>query len=400
MNFDRTLFYTVLIPVFSLLFYLAVPGIGAFHVRRRWRRFRRHVVRTSMYPTIRYGDFIHTRDEGFVGYYRFVGSLEAIQGSDTAWIHDGAMSVSAKLSGVPVHVLPASSLSMSEEQIEQHGGFLGDETPQHMTWNRISTLPEGTRIMLSGTLYSERGHAVFRDTRSVPLMVLLFDGDERTVLRRAIWSGRQKNEYWNQFTLSSLLAGTVALFVLAYYFSRSPMLRPQAILALVAGAAPILPFLPPGIGLFFVYRYVWGLGRVRRAERDVLALPVRYFGDDETPTRGEVVLPDGEIYVARRVDSLEEAHRLAPSASIREVPQRLHASGHEYWVFGTPGASGVSAPSDSMAEHLLVPANPWRASKVCDRHARALEVLALVSFALGICGNAILTLYVLAGWLR
>ena len=42
-------------------------------------------------------------------------------------------------------------------------------------------------------------------------------------------------------------------------------------------AAPVAPFLPPGVALYYLYRYFWKMARRLRAERDLLRLPLRYF---------------------------------------------------------------------------------------------------------------------------
>lgn len=396
--------YPMLIAAIALLFFAVVPGLGALHVRRRWRSFRSRIVQTALYPAVGYDDFVRADDEGFVGYHRFIGSLEAIQGTDTVWVHDGTMSVRAELGQVVVHFLPSDPLEREEENRSGPGESLPDETPQHLPWSRVWTLPEGTRMLIGGALYVERGHAVFRSEREVPLSVVLFDGNDDTILKRSIWSGRQKNEYWNQFTLSSLLAGAVALFVLAYYVSPEPMLRPAALLALVAGACPVLPFLPPGIGLFFVYKHLWHLGRTRRGQRDLLALPVYRFNEPEdgSVAAQEVRLPDGESYVMEPTKNLDQAKRIASRARVRSAGCRAWERSGFSVVFGVRGDRGdtVTKPADPLAEHLIIPGNPWMLSRRCARSAKQLEIASLLCFAAGLAGNAFLVLFALASWIR
>ncbi len=118
----------VVITAIAGVFYFLVPGIGAFHVRRRWRRFRRQIVETSGRRTLRYGNF-ERAEEGYVGHFRFIGALEAIQGSDTVWVHDGTMSVSADLRGVSVMLLPSISQEDPLDPLERNEDVLPDEMP-------------------------------------------------------------------------------------------------------------------------------------------------------------------------------------------------------------------------------------------------------------------------------
>jgi hypothetical protein len=397
--------YPLIIAGISFLFYIFIPGIGAVLARRRWRRFRTRIFESADCPSIRYGDLEHDSKEGFIGYYRFIGSLEAIQGSNVAWIRDGNISVSAELDGVTVHVLPTADQEDSQPRFEQNAALLPDETPQRLPWNTISTLPEGTRLILCGALYSERGHTVFRTEKKTPLTVVLFDGTERSIFRRSIWSGRQQNEYWNQLTWISLLTGAISLFVLAYYLSRVPVLRTSAILALVAGVGPILPFFPPGIALFFLYRNLWRMGRVRRAERDLLLISTYRF-DDSCKTRRSctMTLADGELYGYTSVAGIEEAFAIAPKGRIRSTSITSTHDSDVYWVFGRPiddpNRVELSMSDDPMAENVIISGNPWETSRICSRSARLFEFLATVSFAAGLAMNGILLLAALVSWMR
>ena len=74
--------YLILIAGIAILFYAAFPAIGAFLVRSQWRLFRNRVTAASRYPTA--SPLATGRERSAsVGYFRFFGSLEAIQGDDT-----------------------------------------------------------------------------------------------------------------------------------------------------------------------------------------------------------------------------------------------------------------------------------------------------------------------------
>jgi hypothetical protein len=65
---------------------------------------------------------------------------------------------------------------------------------------------------------------------------------------------------------------------------------------LTASLLPLLIFIPPGILLFFLFRRLWKRGRILRAERDLLQLPLRYFDSVQDRNTVESPLPDGETF--------------------------------------------------------------------------------------------------------
>ena len=58
------------------------------------------------------------------------------------------------------------------------------------------------------------GRAVFSGNRKNPLIVIIYDGESRTLLERSISCGRQKNEYWNFLTPWSIAAGGIVSLLL------------------------------------------------------------------------------------------------------------------------------------------------------------------------------------------
>ena len=395
----------LLIIALILFFFGLVPGLGAFYTRSRWRKFRRSITDASFFPAVGYDSTVQ-RPNGFIGYYRFWGSLEAIQGSDTIWVRSGNLSLSAELGGVPVYLLPSYSFADVEGVVERNEVTFQDEMPARVSWNRIFTLPEGTQLSLSGALFAERGHRVFRSDRKHALTVIIYEGDRNSILRRSIWGGRQRNEYWNQFTPTSLITGSIALLFLAYNFFRMPLMRLPAIVSLLAGVSPVLPFFPPGLLLFFLYRYLWKRGRLNRAERDLLRLPMRYFDPSAVADGASVYLPDGEHYRIGIFTRREEAHEALSEGKIRTTSLLRRRPGRDpvYWIFGKPiekdGEIRYGQPDDPMAEPLLIPGNPVKLSSLCNKQARINELLAACSFAAGYLLNAILALLALSLWFR
>jgi hypothetical protein len=414
----------------ALLFYAVIPGFGAFSVRARWRLFRQRLRESSLLSFLQYSDL----DKGgglplLLGNYRVFGDLEAIQGSHRIWINDGQLSVCVDLEGVGVYLLPSTTPRAARLPIEHGGELLPDEQPATVPWNQIFSLPAGTRMFVSGALFSEEGGAVFRSRPGQPLLVVLYDGDRNTILQRAIWGGRQRNEYWNQFTMASLLTGSFCLLLLAFVLLRTPMTRFAPLAALSLAFYPVAGLLPPGFLLFYLYRHLWKTGRRLRAERDMLRLPLRYYsqapGSAEagaaTPESSAAVratgvlttLPTGEPYLMSSDPELLIRGELAIRGTEPALAQvRLQRRGEGLpeqqacpVLFGTPawnplhppetGAERwVQRPTDPMAELVLAVDDPSSLAEACERRARLFEFLSAVCVMAALALNHFLLLLV------
>ena len=265
----------ILVFAVAFLFFGLIPGIGAFFVRSRWRLFRRRIAESSLYPLLNYSDLSRTGD--FLGRYRVFGQLEAIQGENRIWINNGSFTVEADLRQAKLYFLPSFSAGARTLPVERLQEEVPDEQPTLVSWNKIFSLPAGTQIFAAGQLNSEEGRGVFRSQNKDPLLVVMYDGRSNTIVQRAVWGGRQKNEYWNQFTLASLLTGSFCMVLLAYIFLRSSPSSLPVLFALSLALFPISGVLPPGFVLYYLYRFFWKRARMLRAERDLLRLPLRYY---------------------------------------------------------------------------------------------------------------------------
>jgi hypothetical protein len=380
----------------AFLFFALIPGIGAFSVRSKWRVFRRRVMECSLYPILRYADL--ARGDGKQGCFRALGELEAFQGRNRIWINTGTFTVEADLAGVRLYLLPSMISGKGEEQP------LPDEQPAEAPWDRIFSLPSGMKLFVGGRLYLEDGRRVFRSEPREPLLVVFYDGEPRSILPQAIWGGRQRNEYWNQFTLASLLTGFFCLALMAYVALRTPQTVLPGIPGLVAlslALAPLAPFLPPGVALYFLYRYFWKKARRLRAERDLLRLPLRHFppGEASGEERG-VALVTGETYLMSCNPNLE----LTGDPILRTCSMRGRRSGPD-WLFGAvdpsaPEGRMLQVPRDPLAELVRVPGDPVQLAQRCNRLAHVLELAAAVCFGLGTAGNLFLILLILRLTLR
>jgi len=397
---------TLLIVLIALFFYVLIPGIGAFAVRARWRRFRRGVTSASLYP---FAGYAHLRGSGDlpegarIGNFRFLGSLEAIQGDDTIWVKDGHVSLPADMSGVSVYLVPAEAGPYSGDFGAGHAGVVPDRTPTVIRWQKLSSLTEGTRVFLAGALTVKGGKPVFAATDRAPLLVVLYDGDEKRLIHRSIWRGRQRNEYWNQFTPVSLAGGSLALVTAAYVFLHSPPDRVPALMAVSLSVLPLLPFFPPGVIGFFAYRSLWKRGRFLRAERDLVRLPLRYFqsgaaaGDSGSPASRHGVLqrvtrlPDGQSYGELRLGSRDSGEVMRGGGRFQEVSVARTEEVHEYYAYGAvtdaEEDTALSVPADPMAEMVITPGNPEVLARLCETRSRWFEIASMGALFSGLFVN-------------
>lgn len=382
------LFFIILI---ASLFYGLVPLVGAFSVRSRWRRFRTQLMKSSLRPSLTY-KAVHG-DKNMAA-YRIFGSLQAVQDENILWLADGNVSVSIDLEGVPVYILP--SVPKGESIIKT--GVYPDESPQRTYWNRIFSLPERTNIFVSGELVHEDGRSGFRNTKDVPLIVIIYDCDNSNFYSHAILSGRQRNEYWNVLTPGSLTIGSFSLFIYFYLLIQMPYMQFTAVTAITFSLVPVMPFLPPGLLFYYIYRYFWKKARILRAERDLLRLPVNFFSDQGGLSMSNtVILSDGAEYRCQIKNNLEEAWTLFDNAIIRDSSLlESHTERKEYYVFGSESKS----KADPMTETLIIPGNPDVLSLDSTKKAQKYEIFSVFSFGFGFFMNLFIFLTVITLFIR
>ncbi len=399
--------YLVLLAlVVAFLFFILIPGLGAFLVRAKWRRFRAHMIVASTYAIMDYSD-LSKENEGST--YRFFGTLEAIQDTNRIWMRSGDVSAAADLENVPVYILPSMS---SDESLDD---VLSGEEPQSVPWKQISSLPAGVELFVAGTLHLEDGLTLFRSHPRFQLLVVIFDGGKDTILRRAVRSGRQPNEYWNQFTLISLITGSFSLLLLTYLFLGNPATRVPALIALALSASPLAVLLPPGVVFLYPYKSFWTRARTLRAERDLQRLPLRYFKafpnaalpnaalpsaalTDRTEREAVSVLPNGERYMMISGTSDYVSSRLSPDDRNAVPPDHLtiSPSDNEVYLFGafSDDASVITAPLDPMADLIMIRGNPEENAVRCSKRAMLFTVLSGVFLSLDLFPNLFLMLFV------
>jgi hypothetical protein len=368
-------FPLVLAAFLAAFFYLGLPAVGAFAVRSRWRAFRRRMKELSLNPIAGYGAVSgsgQARPGEKLGEFRFFGGIEAIGKEEKIWIRNEDLSLAVDMSQAQIYSLPMGS-TKEEGPDEENDIVFPDDMPERILWSKLVSVPEKTKIFVGGSLFVEEGLGVFKAERDSPLIVVLYEGAEETILRRAIWSGRQSNEYWNKVTPVSMSAGVFVMIILFFSILRRPILSTVAFLIGASASLPLIPFLPPGAILLILYRALWRRGRILRAERDTITLPMRYFPESERAA--SVRLPDGELYGWRRMSPLED-ESLPDGIRIRGAEAFSQSERPDFYtVFGALQQGKIVRPKDPMADFVAVVGDPARSSEICSRKARTSELV-------------------------
>ncbi len=254
----------ILGAVAALLFYGVLPIAGAFAARAGWRAFRRRFLASLEYPPLVLGDCLRNPD-GTVLDRRHTGAAEVLQGEDRLWVRGEDVTAAIRLKDARIYFLPAARTPQEPYDLEA-----ADESLRTASWSRLSGLLEGARVYAAGRVRIEGGLPVFQGTPSERPLILIHDGRDRDLPRRALWAGRHRNEYWNPVTLVSLTAGFLSTGAALYDLLRPPLLSLPAALTAALALSPVLPFLPPGLAFLSVYRRLWARARRLRARRDLL----------------------------------------------------------------------------------------------------------------------------------
>jgi len=388
------MFLVISIALFTaILFYVVIPVGGAFWVRSGWRSFRRSVLGCSLKKQVKYGEF-KSHGDGYLGDYRFVGTLQAIQGDDILWVSNKSISLPVNLSQVSVYTLPHSFLSSTRGGLLSLRHSLPDEVPRRTRWDHIFSLSEGTKILICGGLWRENGQLVLRRSDSQRLMVLIYDGDEGSILPRCVWGGRQRNEYMNSYTPWSIILGALLLLLEAYLFYNNPLASTLGRLTSILAIAPLTVFLPPGIIFFELYRLLWRRGRLFRAERDMLKLPVRFWpGAESLEDCPDIVSPDGFKYRYRRYETGRAGLDDNPRENLLDpaVCNSNEILASECYCFGPVDETGDFIHQDSsLTETVLLPGNPFDLARKSAAMARRMELLSGGAFGLGLVINMVI----------
>lgn len=295
----------MLLPLYAafaaaMVFYLLVPVAGAFMLRNQWRRFRERVISLVHAPSLGYADLATAEREGrtAVGRFRLFGTIEAIEGTNRIWLRGKQVSALVDLSHAPLYVAPAGSA----------GALTEAGSIDRLKWGSVSSLVEGTSMFVAGQLSIEAGRPVFVDTPGESLIAVCYDGSDSGLLSRLVAGGRAPNEYWNLPTRISLAIGLAVISGILLFLNRS-LFSSVRTLIFLAGAAPVLPFAPPGLALFFVYFRLWRRALAARTQRDLIRLPLRFSGERRI-LRADEAPPEGATWIGMPDHGADESQAL------------------------------------------------------------------------------------------
>lgn len=299
--------------------YLLVPVVGAFIIRRSWRRFRRRMTELRRAPLLSYAALRALREAadlpegkatilnaatesgGAPGSdYRLFGDFDSIEGDGRLlWIRNRSVTVPVVLENAALYILPVAG-----------SGGVEDAEPRRVEWNQLSTLNQHAAVFVGGPLELVDGRATFRSRNEAPLILIFYDGPAETVLPRAVRAGRKTNEYFNRATPFGIAFGVFAEFLVAQSYLGRPAFAVTATAATTAALLPLLSALPPGLLLVTLYRSRWRRGRSFRAYRDLARMPLdadpgayeRSIAEGNAPPEGfAAFLPPGDAGSRERI---------------------------------------------------------------------------------------------------
>ncbi|MDR0387114.1 MAG: hypothetical protein LBH57_03665 [Treponema sp.] len=368
---------------FAAFWYGMVPVAGAFVNRRGWRSFRRRFDDLRLRPFLDYAAY----RRGEAGLYRFIGGFESVTDGHTLWIRNDDLTIPIFLSGAHTYVLPMP------EKDEPSGIFdPGKETPARIDWDRVTSLTEGAKVFVGGALLARNNRLTFVSERDTPLLVIFYDGPDRSLTARTIRAGRDGHEYWNVVTPYALIAGAFCQLLIALNFLQRPAFRLTALSAFIAVFIPLFPMIPPGFALTILYKRLWWQARVFRAYRDLARLPLKHLPSGQ----GQGRLPDGELYMGLYCESLSDEVKAAMENRTLPllIPEKAADKHRGWYIFGAvPENNGeaVSAlprvPRDVFAACGIIPGNPQELARNFTRGAYILEIISWIALLAGISLN-------------
>jgi hypothetical protein len=349
-----------------------VPVAGAFVTRRSWRIFRRRFDELCLQPALDYAACQSTPPGGRL--YRFTGGFESLTEASagvkgiakgrTLWIRGDTLTLPIALEGAHTYMLPMP------EGGESPAGFdPGEESPERIRWDRISTLTEGAKVFVGGLLVSLEDRWTFVSTKENPLLVIFYDGPDHSLAARAIRAGRHRNEYWNPLTPYGFILNAFSQIFIASSFLPRPAFRLTVIAAVIALFAPLLPLLPPGVLLTGLYQRLWWRARIFRAYRDLVRLPLKYL---QTSIHGR--LPDGERYGGVWYEELPAGEDAIPLL----IPEQRSRRSDGWYIFGALADKALRTmpvkPRDPFAPFGAIPGEPEALAKHYTLVAYLLEI--------------------------
>jgi hypothetical protein len=309
--------------------------------------------------------------------FRFFGGFESAS-ENTIWVRNQDLTIPVELRNTKVFILPAVGEDVEEE---------AEGEPRRAAWKEVAALSEGARVFVGGTVCKKDGRIRFAPCRAAPLVVILYDGDDRSLLFRVVRAGRHRNEYWNPMTPFSLAAGVFAQLLMALNFAGRPAFVSAFVAALTGALGPIIPLLPPGVLPIAAYRILWHRARSFRALRDLVRLPLRHTGSADA----ETLLGDGERYGMRRLEAVPSGIEKNPYPPLEIQPRTARG----VLVYGRLENDLPTEPNDPSAAFMALPDEPERLARSFSMRARALEAASAATLLAGLAANALIVYFLI-----
>lgn len=226
------------------LFFLFLPILSGGINYRKWRDFRSTLKEVYSLPP-----FQEQEEEDV----RLFGRIDSFLGDNRISLRCCSKSITVNMT--------ESSLYLLEED-----GLGGGGTLEPLMWKRMTSLVEGTPLLVAGRLSLRDGQWFMEPLPGKKVFVMMGSDDEDVLMKSGMLLGRRRNHYWNGVTPWSLLAGALILLIHAYALPSQPLLVFRNVFAAML---PINLFLPPGVLFYFLYRDLRDSALQRRAERDL-----------------------------------------------------------------------------------------------------------------------------------
>lgn len=214
-------------------FFIFLPGVGAFSLRRKWDRFRELVFCYSSVPLLEY----YNLKPGST--YSFKGKLESFKDDDIVWLKGETLSICIDLNKQDIYTLSGRT----DELNKSH-------------WSNISSIVEGTSFFVFGHLEYNLGIPFLVGSEEEALLVVICE-DDNDIFKTLLRNGRNKNEMWNSYTPYSYITGVLILIIFSYFSFTTNSNKTPAFFLLLAAGTPFYFIIPPGLIFYLKYRSIW-----------------------------------------------------------------------------------------------------------------------------------------------
>lgn len=243
----------------AIVFYALLPVAGAFTARARWHSFRSAVGKAAALPLMDAAS-VPRPDEPPVP-ARVEGRVEALGGQTGIWVRCQDCSLEVDMAAGSLFLLSQPEAARGDDKT--YGA-----TVERLRWASVASIQPGMAVLASGLVLASAASARL-DPAGCNGVVVLYDGKPSDIAELSIWGGRHRNEYWNPLGQAALAFGFVLTSALASVSLGSDAPALVSALILTAALAPVLPFAPPGLAGFLLYRHFWRRARFCRAKRDL-----------------------------------------------------------------------------------------------------------------------------------